>query len=250
MKITELKNYIKNNNLQYVVLSYNTEKKKYHMKHLICGYEYFVTAAHFVTRGQRCPNCNGGIKYSHDTFVKKVYSKVGDDYSVLGKYKNANTKIRMKHNVCGYEYEVRPANFIGEGKGLSNRCPKCFGNHKKTTELFKEEVKNIVNTDYTVLGEYKNNKTKIRMKHNICDHIYDVIPRDFLKKNGNRCPICAKSKGEELIRDWFLSKNINFVQGYKIDECRNILPLEFDFKIEKDNNFILLEFDGRLHFEP
>ena len=175
---------------------------------------------------------------------------MGNEYSVLGKYINASTKIKMKHNICGHEYEVRPTNFISKGDGLSNRCPLCFKNHKKNTKDFKKEVHNLVKDDYSVLSEYINNKTKIKMKHNICGHEYEVLPKDFLKRNGNRCPLCAKSKGEEQISNWLKNKKYEFIHGFKMEECRNILPLEFDFKVEVESSYLLIEFDGRLHFEP
>jgi hypothetical protein len=250
MKFEEFKNYIELNNLNYELKSYNKEKGKYQIVHLDCGHEYEVTATHFVTKGRRCPKCNGGVKYTHNDFVEKVKKLVGNEYSVIGKYINASTRIKMKHNLCGHEYEVRPANFLSNGEGLSNRCPACFKNHKKSTSIFKDEVYNLVKTDYSVVGDYVNNKTKIKMKHNLCGHEYEVIPKDFLKRNGNRCPLCAKSKGEEQISTWLKNKNLRFVNGYKIDDCKNIFPLEFDFQVDIENSFILIEFDGRLHFEP
>jgi len=250
MKFEEFKNYIETNKLNYELSSYDKAKGKYKITHLECGHEYEVTATHFVTKGRRCPKCNGGVKYTHDEFVEKVRLLVGVEYLVLSTYKNASTKIKMKHNICGHEYEVRPANFLSNGEGLSNRCPLCFKNHKKTTDDFKKEIYNLVKSDYSVLSEYVNNKTKIKMKHNICGHEYEIIPKDFIKRNGNRCPLCSKSKGEEQISNWLKINNYNFIHGFKMDECKNILPLEFDFKIDKDDSFVLLEFDGRLHFEP
>ena len=52
-------------------------------------------------------------------------------------------------------------------------------------------VFNLVNNEYTVLGEYKTCHEKILFKHNICNKEYYVSPNKFLQ--GRRCPYCNKS---------------------------------------------------------
>jgi len=122
-----------------------------------------------------------------------VESLVGDEYTVLGEYANDKTKIRMKHNVCGYdEWYITPAHFKD-----NTRCPVCFGNLKGTTETFKKEVYKLVGTDYTVLGTYVNNNTELDIKHK-CGEIYPIIPARF-KKGQQRCKTClAKEKDEKF----------------------------------------------------
>ena len=120
-------------------------------------------------------------------FKEEVFKLTGEEYTVLGEYINTDTKILMKHNKCGYEYEVRPTNFLHE-----HRCPKCAGNAKKNTDIFKEEVYEQVGNEYTVLGEYIGADDKILIKHNICGFEYEVIANIFLQ--GCRCPYCHKNK--------------------------------------------------------
>ena len=59
---------------------------------------------------------------------------------------------------------------------------------RKTDEQFKQEVENLVGGEYEFLDTYINAKTKIRVKHNKCGHIYKVKPSHFL--DGTRCPYC------------------------------------------------------------
>ena len=61
--------------------------------------------------------------------------------------------------------------------------------HKKTNAEFQREVFNLVDNDYTFLDSYVNARTKIRVKHNECGHIYEVRPDHFL--SGERCPYCS-----------------------------------------------------------
>ena len=44
-----------------------------------------------------------------------------------------------------------------------SRCPNCFGNEKKTTEQFKQEVYDLVGDEYSVIEEYSGASNYIRM---------------------------------------------------------------------------------------
>lgn len=123
-------------------------------------------------------------KKTNIEFLEQVKNVVGEEYTFLEQYVNNSTKINVRHNVCGNIYSVSPDKFL-----FGRRCPYCAKNKKKTHEEFVQEVYKLVGYEYTVLSEYTNNKTKIKMKHN-CDkcsnYTYLVTPNDFL--NGYRCP--------------------------------------------------------------
>lgn len=122
-----------------------------------------------------------------DEFKKEVFELVGDEYEVLGEYKNAKNKIEIFHKECGKNYFVSPDSFL---KG--RRCPNCNGKFKKTTEQFKKELYELVGDEYLLLDEYKNNRTKVKMIHQKCGMIYYVVPTSFL--SGCRCPKCSKEQ--------------------------------------------------------
>jgi len=170
---------------EYIILSkYINANIHIDIKHNKCNYEYKVKPAMFLS-GRRCPKCGNRLKYTTETFGTKVKSISNNEYEVLGEYINNKTKIKIKHLICKHEWDVRPNDFL---KG--NRCPQCAGNIKKTTEQFKEEVYQLVNNEYFVLGEYINNHTDILMKHNICNSEYMILPSSFL--SDTRCPTCNK----------------------------------------------------------
>lgn len=60
---------------------------------------------------------------------------------------------------------------------------------RKTHEEFLEDVRLLVEDEYTVLGGYTRTKDKLEMKHNTCGHVWEITPNNFLK--GKRCPNCA-----------------------------------------------------------
>lgn len=128
-------------------------------------------------------------------FIKEVQNLVGNEYKVLEKYKNAYTKIKVKHNKCNYIYKVKPSHFL-----RGNRCPKCAG-FKRNTKTFKEEVYKLEKENYKVLGEYVNARKKILMKHVKCGHRYKVAPYNFL--GGKRCPKCANKKSHQKFKKEF-----------------------------------------------
>lgn len=144
----------------------------------------------------KCPKCFGTPKKTTEQFKQEVYNLVGNEYTVLGEYKNSKTKILMRHNCkdCNnYEWEIVPNDFLGTKNKKGHRCPKCAGKITKTHEEFCKEVYDLVGNEYTVLGEYMDCRTKILMRHNCksCNnHEYMVSPSNFLKNR--RCPICAK----------------------------------------------------------
>jgi Zn ribbon nucleic-acid-binding protein len=168
----------------------------------MCGGEYITTFGEFkFNNRRRCKKCSSEIRatksrMSSDEFKNRVKLLVGNEYSFLEEYTTRKDKIKCIHNDCGYEYYVRPMNFL---KG--SRCPRCSNvtNHKytnrkesnrKSTEEFKQEVYNQVGSEYEVIGDYVNSKTKIAIRHTLCGYIYETAPPNFL--SGSRCPKCDK----------------------------------------------------------
>jgi len=238
---------------EYTVLTnYINTNKKIQLRHNYNGCNNYVWNAtpHSFLAGSRCPKCCGTAKLTNDEFVLRIRNLVGDEYTPLNQYKATNKKIMFKHNSdkCNnYEWGITPADFYN-GK----RCPKCAGNARKTTNIFKQEVSNLVKDEYDVLGEYVNDGTKILMSHKKCGNKYLAIPSSFLQ--GRRCPICNESKGEQKIRHLLEETNISFITQYMFDDLKDKDFLRFDFAVyeDKETNILqyLLEYDGEFHYNP
>ena len=194
---------------------------------------------------RKCRYYFNGQKKAKTTeeFKKEIFDLVGDEYEVLGEYKNARTKIKIKHKKCGHEYFVTPRAFVEQG----NRCVKC-GNFKKLThEEFCKIVCELEGDNYTVLDRYKNSTTKIHIRHNKCGDIWYTTPTNFLS-TGSRCPSCLRSKGEEEIAKILNSNGINYKEQFLFNDCKFINPLPFDFYLPDHN--ICIEYDGEQHYRP
>ena len=70
--------------------------------------------------------------------------------------------------------------------------------------------------------------------------IYNAFQR------GQRCPYCQTSKGEKKIKEYLDNNNIEYIQQYRFEDCRNKKPLPFDFYLPEYN--MCIEYDGEQHF--
>jgi len=237
---------------EYTVLGEcNNAHSKVSIRHNKCGHEWKITPSNFMT-GHRCPKCANALrrcqlKRSNEEFKNEVDDLYGDEYSVIGEYKNANTKVLVCHNKCGFEYKIRPSTFLK--KRREGQCPVCYSDSNLiNTKSFKKKVQRLVGDEYTVLGEYDGARSKISIKHNKCGGKYDVRPYAFLM--GRRCPHCALSKGEGMIAKFSRKQNLDFEPQVTFNECKGDNLLSFDFKYTNGENIVLIEFDGKQHYKP
>lgn len=205
----------------YTVLDteYKTLNTKMRVRHNVCGHVISVSM-HLLLRQPICSFCHGGVKSNNKKFMKRVKELVGDEYVFLDPYVNSATKIRVRHNRCGYVYKARPNDFL-QGYG---RCPKCSNIVHRTIESYKKEIWDLYGGEYTVLGEYKSRTDEIKIRHNVCGYVWNPPAKSLL--NGHGCPMCAhnihltinqlKDKIEEQYGDEYsiLSEDYDNVHSY------------------------------------
>ncbi len=227
---------------EYIFLdTYVNAYTKLKVKHSKCEHVYEVKPNNFLN-GSRCPYCFGTPKKTDAQFKQEVYDLVGDEYIFLDSYVNDGTKLRVKHNECGHIYCVKPNYFLG-----GSRCPYCATNAKKTDAQFKKEVYSLVGNEYIVLGSYVNTNTKIKVKHNKCNTIYEVRPSDFISHH-NRCPYCNSPKGELIISKILNRLSISYELQKTFNDLRDTQLLSYDFFIPSQS--ILIEYQGIQHYQP
>ena len=203
-------------------------------------------------QGKGCLECArdsfvGGRLKSNDTFKSEFDSLSKGEYELLSKYKNDNSKVKVKHNRCGDVYEVAVGAFL-QGRG----CHRCSIeeraiNQTWTQDFFEELVKKDGDNEYEVVGKYVNSQIGITIRHLSCNHIYKVRPSDFV--SGKRCPRCKASHGEKKIERWLKSEGCEFETQFRFDDCRVERPLPFDFAIFKRNKVIVIEYQGIQHYK-
>ena len=199
-----------------------------------------------LLQGHKCKKCAteevvSKFRLSYDD-VKHNLEKWG--FTLLSKeYKSNGDKLEVKCNKCGCVFYPSYGN-LQQG----TRCPDCYKKEKGKDSLipYKKRLEYVRSFGFDILTpkeEYVNGYQKIKLK---CDegHIYHGRIYDFVA--GNRCPICRKSKGEVKISKILDDKHINYIEQYRINDCRLYRPLPFDFYLPDYN--ILIEFDGKQHY--
>jgi hypothetical protein len=179
----------------------------------VCGKEKEITYQNYncvVKNNYKyiCSNCNSSqtVRPNQKTteqFKKEIYDLVENEYSVIGKYINAGTKILMRHSECGNEFDMRPNSFLS-----GHRCPICTkekedkGNDNiriETNTLITEKYKN----KFKILTPYINNKTKILIKCLVCKNEY-LIGTNVLIYGNHKCLKCKeieiKSRPKKISR--------------------------------------------------
>ncbi|PGT15174.1 zinc-ribbon domain-containing protein [Bacillus cereus] len=169
-----------------ILTNYEFSNKNLKVKCNTCLFEWYARPTNLL-KGVGCPVCSGKRRKTTSDFIKELESVSGDEYQILGNYINNKTPIEIKHVICGYVWRVRPLDFLNKG----NRCPVCVAKRigEQRKKNFIQELHYLVGDEYTVLSNYINNKSKIKLRHNPCGYIYEVLPTNFINK-GSRCPSC------------------------------------------------------------
>lgn len=137
--------------------------------------------------------------FTRAEFIKHLASKT-PDWELVGDYKNALTRTEFHHKPCGRTYLKTPYNVTSKPW----MCKFCNADKTPGAKAFFERAKN--KTDYEVLGDYKNNRTKILVRHKVCGKEFYAIPYNFLKSKEG-CPYCtntAISKAKTWTHERFL----------------------------------------------
>lgn len=255
--ISEIKDILdKNTQLELVSTEYVNRRTQMEFRCKRCGRIFKTTLASILSssaKGKYKIYCNDCVlEDMHNRFAKtdkqfreEIYNILGNEYTVLGKYKNYHTKVDIFHKRCGYVWECIPYVALKQ----NGKCPRCYNTVKKTTESFSIEVELTFNGEFEVVGEYKNNHTPIKIKHSTCNRVFNSRPGNFMTNKS--CPLCSKdgkSRGEEKIFNILQSMDIKFIREKRFIDCKNLRPLPFDFYIPSKN--MIIEYDGEQHFKP
>ncbi|MDD9267863.1 DUF2726 domain-containing protein [Paenibacillus sp. GCM10023248] len=168
---------------------YKNNYTKIPFTHTICGKDIEVSPNYFLSKEERreCFHCEGyGLKKTTESFRIELKEKRGLEYAVIGEYVDANTKIKARHNVCGYEWDTMPYTLF-----IIKSCPKCSSTYKRTEEDFKKELKEMHGDDYELISDYTNTQENVTLKHK-CGFEWSVKPTQLLNR-GTQCYNCFGS---------------------------------------------------------
>lgn len=116
---------------------------------------------------------------THEDFIEKI-RQIHPNIEVLGTYRNANSRIKVKCNTCGLEWEAVPANLLS-GDGC-RRCGAKKAHHeflKSQNEFIKEISKK--NPTIEIMGEYTGRHNPIKARCKICGYVWSPRASSLLR---------------------------------------------------------------------
>ena len=212
-----------------------------------------------ITHNYTCAFCNGYdlckdfscmmcIKNSVANNHKSFYWSKKNDIHPRFVFKGSHTKYLLDCNTCEHEYSISMLN-LENGRS----CPYCSGN-KLCENLDCIMCKNasFASNEKAIYWSKKNeltprdvfSKTKQEFYFNCPDCENEFKTSLESVSGGHFCNICIHKTEKIMFK--FLSENYNTIHQYKVDWCKNINHLPFDFCLPELNTIV--ELDGRFHF--
>lgn len=194
--------------------------------------------SNFFAKNKRygCKQCNGLWRERENklNLIKEKYDIL--DTEVI----NTHTYYQIKCKQCGH---IRKSSLRNLYRNLECGCQtKVLRN--RTSEEFINECNQYYNNELELIGLYKNQTTKVLLRHKPCGMIWSVRPADIIHGRSH-CPKCRtqESLGAKKIRTILEEKNISFIQEYQLPNSRQRL----DFFLPDYN--LGIEYNGKQHYE-
>lgn len=254
--IENLNTFLKNNGSNTICVSENYKDEKQQLKFICggCGEYFYNNSANIKSsKHKMCSKCafaQGGLisriplekviqrfeemelkllDYNYTRNCEKLLCE--DKYGYRG-YMDYNSKSKVdKSSRTGFDYfslKHNKENFI---YNANNYC-KENGIGTKVISIADEQIF----TTPTIICKCE------------CGNDFTTSINSF-RSGKTVCDICSKrdSRYERKVMDYFKKNKIKYTKQKKFKDCRNILPLPFDFYI-KDLN-LLIEADGQGHYQ-
>lgn len=228
---------------------YNGSKTRLKLKCNIDDYEWETNYSNFVNSKTGCPKCNKKVLFKEEIEnninkrLKEINASLIENYEHI----NNSSKLKLKCNIDGHEWETKYSNFINNEKG----CAKCAKVLKLTQEEAEEKVKDQCKKMHCFLENSfvysKSSDTILNLKCDVCNYSWNVTYNNFISKKSG-CPSCNDSKGEKIIKEVLNKRNIKYEEQKKFETCKFVDCLPFDFYLPEYNTCI--EYDGIQHFKP
>lgn len=191
-----------------------------------------------------CQDCSKQIA------IKSETKKIEDVYSIInnlnlkwiyGEYKNNLSKLHVEDEI-GYKGIISLTS-LQSGSNFMKfyiHNPYTIINLRLYLKINKIDLK-IPTQEYIIEGQNVNFICK-------CGNDFSTAIDTFFRGK-HQCNICTKSQSnyETKIEEFLKKLNIKFVKQYRIDNCKFIKPLPFDFYV---TNYGVIEVDGEGHFYP
>lgn len=213
--------------------------------------------------------------YKFDKYsCKHCRQKKTSEYNLIVRQENLYRRALDFCNKMGYELITKKSEILNSETRALYRCPKHGIHETKIYTLIdghgcidcaieksrinaRKNVNDVYNDFKKYGGELLNkedyigwNVKNLKVICNECGEIFITSYCAFIMHGGQLCPKCASniSRGEYEIKKYLEEYNFQFYMQFRFDDCRNIIPLPFDFYLPDYNTCI--EYDGEGHYKP
>lgn len=222
-----------------LVTSLKAEREMVTIRHKKCGHTFERRGSYVLGNQLKCPYCEKVHKLTSKEYTYKFNKVLKGKYELLSEYTGSSNRVLVKHLKCGNTYDAEAGKFLSDG----GYCAYCSGQVKTKDDVINQ-INSLSNNEYELISNYKNNYSKVELRHKKCGNIWKVRMVDFVR--GSRCPYCGSSNGEKLIKTYLEENHIPFEQQKKFPTCKYYKELPFDFYID---NKVLVEYQGQQHYE-
>jgi hypothetical protein len=233
-----------------------------------CDNNFTTTWAH-IQDGRGCGVCEGkqvgwnnSLEYLRPDLAIEWDKSNRFSPSDVTLHSNKNIVWRCSKVYCGHVWKTTIAARVSGKEGLG--CPACYGRVVSD----KNRLAILFPIIYGQWHPTKNGKinpydlsygtpSKFWWLCNKCGEEFYSSVSGRTRIDGRGCPKCKESKGEKRIQEVLiylgLKPNSDFQSQYRVDECRKVKPLPFDYCIFNNEHskkiLFLIEFQGEQHYK-
>ena len=200
-----------------------------------------------LCENNECKSCFENSFASHE---KSIYWSNENEVNPRQLFKGTDRKKFIFNCVCGHKLEMVLKQISSQGHWCSycshqklcenNDCEMCFNNSFASVERSKFLHDKNINSRTL----FKSTNKKFEFDCDVCNKVFACQLSDITR--GVWCSFCV-NKTELILFNKLKEKYITLKTQYKVDWCKNIKHLPFDFVIEERK--IIVELDGKQHFE-
>jgi very-short-patch-repair endonuclease len=225
-----------------------------------CGHEFESSLLNINKGNNWCPycynrklcgNCDNCFNKSFASHPKSICWSDKNEIKPIEVFRGADRKkFIFNCDKCPHIFEMTLKDITSKGHWCSycshqklcenKECSMCWDNSFASVDRNKYLNDKSINPR----SLFKSTNKKFNFDCDICNKVFPCQLADITR--GIWCSFCV-NKTEKILFDKLVEKYDSLKRQYKVDWCKNIKHLPFDFVIEERK--IIIELDGKQHFE-
>jgi very-short-patch-repair endonuclease len=228
-----------------------------------CGHQFESSLLNINQANNWCPycsnhaiklcdkeECNSCFEKSFASHDKSKYWSIHNELKPRQVFKGTDRKRFIFDCICGHEINMMVKQISSQGHWCSycshqklcenNECKMCFNNSFASIEKSNNLNDKAINPRML----FKSTNKKFKFDCETCYKTFETQLSDITR--GTWCPHCV-NKTELILFNELKEFYITLERQFKVEWCKNIKYLPFDFVIEERK--VIIELDGKQHFE-